>query len=146
MRAAIGRGGISRHKAEGDGATPAGRLPLLRVLYRADRVHKPRTPLPTEPIAEQDGWCDDPLDGAYNTQVRLPYPARHEELWRRDALYDVVGVLGWNTRPVVRGQGSAIFLHVAKPDYAPTEGCVALSLTDLRQLLEDGLSGIAVTR
>ena len=76
--------------------------------------------------------------------VRLPYEARHEELWRRDGLYDVVGVLGWNDRPVERARGSAIFLHVASPDFAPTEGCVALALADLRGLLDRGLTGIEV--
>ena len=144
LRAGIGRGGITHHKIEGDGATPAGALPLLRVLYRADRIARPRAPVPLEPIAEKDGWCDDPFDPAYNTQVRLPYHARHEELWRRDALYDLVGVLGWNTRPVVPGHGSAIFLHVAADGYAPTEGCIALALPDLVHLLNGGLSGIVV--
>ncbi len=144
LRAASGRGGIAGHKAEGDGATPAGRLPLLRVLYRADRIARPRVPVPLEPIAPQDGWCDDPSDRAYNSQVRLPYPARHEELWRRDGLYDLVGVLGWNDRPVVRGAGSAIFLHVASQDFAPTEGCIALAMPDLLLLLAEGLRGIDV--
>ena len=144
LRAAAGRSGITHHKTEGDGATPAGPLPLLRLLYRADRIALPRTRIPAEPIAEQDGWCDDPLDLAYNTQVRLPHPARHEELWRRDALYDVVGVLGWNTQPVVPGRGSAIFLHVAAAGYSKTDGCIALALPDLLSVLNDGLSGIFV--
>ena len=145
LRARLGRTGITRHKQEGDGATPAGRLPLRRVLYRADRINpRPKTILPTEPIAPDDGWCDDPADPRYNTQVRLPYPASHEEMWRRDGLYDVVGVLGWNDRPVVRGLGSAIFLHVASPDGGATEGCIALALPDLRILLASGLAGIDV--
>ena len=143
MRAAVGHGGITRTMMVGDGATPAGRLPLLRVLYRADRGARPRTVLPTEPISEQDGWCDDPQDRAYNTQIRLPNPAHHEELWRRDALYDIVGVLGWII-PAVRGRGSAVFLHVAAPDYAPTDGCVALAMPDLLLVLGSGLKGITV--
>lgn len=144
LRAALGRGGVRVHKAEGDGATPAGLLPLRRVLYRADRLAIPRTALPREPLAEADGWCDDPADAAYNRPVRLPYPARHEELWRRDEVYDVIGVLGWNDAPVVRGAGSAIFLHVARPDFAPTEGCVALPRADLLALLAEGLTAIRV--
>jgi L,D-peptidoglycan transpeptidase YkuD (ErfK/YbiS/YcfS/YnhG family) len=67
--------------------------------------------------------------------VRLPHEARYEELWRRDALYDLIGVLGWNDRPVQPGRGSAIFLHVARPDYGPTEGCVALAPRDLADVL-----------
>jgi len=135
-RVALGRAGIVAHKQEGDGGTPAGVLPLRRVLYRADRMARPDARVPVEPIAPNDGWCDDPLHGDYNRMVRLPHDGRHEALWRRDALYDLVGVLGWNDRPVQRGLGSAIFLHAARPDYAPTEGCVALAPDDLKHVIE----------
>jgi L,D-peptidoglycan transpeptidase YkuD (ErfK/YbiS/YcfS/YnhG family) len=141
-RAAIGRGGLVAHKEEGDGGTPLAVLPLRRVLYRADRVARPQAVVPVEPIAPEDGWCDDPSHRDYNTMIRLPHEARHEELWRRDAIYDVIGVLGWNDAPVQRGRGSAIFLHIARPDYAPTEGCVAVSLADLLALLKAGLSAV----
>ena len=144
MRAAAGRGGVRLRKVEGDGATPAGLLPLRRVLYRADRVARPRVSVPVMPLAPQDGWCDDPADAQYNRPVRLPFAARHEALWRSDALYDVIGVLGWNDDPVVQGAGSAIFLHVARPDWAPTEGCIALALPDLLALLAAGVTGIEV--
>ena len=143
-RCAVGHGGVRRDKREGDGATPLAAMPLRRVLYRADRGTAPRCGVPVEPIGREDGWCDDPADRAYNTAVRLPHPARHERLWRDDALYDIVGVLGWNDDPVVRGRGSAIFLHVASPGYRPTEGCVALSDRDLRATLSCGLSGVDV--
>jgi L,D-peptidoglycan transpeptidase YkuD (ErfK/YbiS/YcfS/YnhG family) len=145
FRAAHGRGGISTQKQEGDGATPAGLLPLRRILYRADRLGKPKSPLPIEPIAPTDGWCDDPTSRAYNTQIILPASPHHEELWRRDSLYDVIGILGWNDTPPERGRGSAIFLHVARPDYAPTEGCIALALFDLLKILDGGITGIEVT-
>ncbi len=144
LRAAVGRGGIRARKQEGDGATPAGPLPLRRLLYRADRIARPRSAVPAMPLAPQDGWCDDPFHADYNRPVRLPHETRHEALWRPDAVYDVIGVLGWNDAPVVRGMGSAIFLHVARPDYAPTEGCIALALADLLALLDAGLTGILV--
>jgi L,D-peptidoglycan transpeptidase YkuD (ErfK/YbiS/YcfS/YnhG family) len=144
FRAALGRGGVRVHKQEGDGATPAGLLPLRRVLFRADRVKPPVCAVPREPLAPEDGWCDAPDDIAYNRPVTLPYSGRHEELWRRDGLYDVIGVLGWNDAPVRRGEGSAIFLHVARPDFAPTEGCVALPLQDLLELLKAGVTGLEV--
>ncbi len=143
-RAALGRGGVRTDKQEGDGATPAGLLPLRRVLYRADKLPIPRTTLPREPIAETDGWCDDPGHPDYNRPVQLPHPARCEELWRRDAVYDIVAVLGWNDAPVERGRGSAIFLHVARADYAPTEGCVALALADLTAILAAGTTALRV--
>jgi L,D-peptidoglycan transpeptidase YkuD (ErfK/YbiS/YcfS/YnhG family) len=143
-RAALGRGGVGGDKREGDGVTPAGVLPLRRVLYRADRVAPPDCAVPIEPLAQEDGWCDDPNDRAYNRRVRLPYNGRHEELWRRDDVYDVIGVLGWNDAPVERGRGSAIFLHIARADYAPTEGCVALARADLLFVLRQGLTELQV--
>jgi L,D-peptidoglycan transpeptidase YkuD (ErfK/YbiS/YcfS/YnhG family) len=144
LRAALGRGGVVAHKMEGDQATPCGLLPLRHLLYRADRLPPPRCRVLREPIAPQDGWCDAPTSRFYNTQISLPHDDRHESLWRQDAVYDVIGVLGWNDAPVERHRGSAIFLHVARPDYAPTEGCVALALPDLLQLLADGLSALRV--
>jgi len=144
FRAALGRGGVRADKREGDAATPAGVLPLRRVLYRADRVPPPDCAVPIEPIAPNDGWCDDVAEADYNRLVRLPHGGRHEELWRPDAVYDVVGVLGWNDAPVRRGAGSAIFLHVARADYASTAGCVALAPGDLRRVLAAGLTELLV--
>ena len=146
LRCVLGKGGVvpAAVKQEGDGATPTGLLPLRRVLWRADRLPRPTTALPAEPIAPTDGWCDDPTHGDYNRQVRLPHPARHETLWRDDAIYDLIAVLGWNDAPVRRGRGSAIFLHVARPGLSPTEGCVALPEPDLRRLLAAGLTAIEV--
>ena len=130
FRAALGRGGVRRDKQEGDGATPPGLLPLR--------------PVPVEPIVPTDGWCDDATQADYNRMIRLPYDGHYEELWRQDGLYDVVGVLGWNDAPVRRGRGSAIFMHLARSDYAPTEGCIALALGDLRQVLGAGVSELLV--
>ena len=143
-RASIGRGGIRADKREGDGATPVGRLPLRRIFYRADRCTAPRSPVPVEPLAPNDGWCDAPTDPRYNQRVLLPYEARHETLWRDDHLYDIIGVLGWNDAPAERGRGSAIFLHLAAPDWRPTDGCIALAEPDLRAILAAGLTEIDV--
>lgn len=137
FRCAIGRGGIAARKTEGDGATPGGGFPLRRALYRADRTDRPRTGLPCRAIAPLDGWCDAPGDPLYNRPVGHPYPASAERLWRADACYDLLAVIGFNDDPVVDGAGSAIFLHVARPGYPPTEGCVALALEDLRTVLAE---------
>ena len=143
---AIGEAGLTDSKREGDGATPIGLLPLRRVLFRADRVRPPPPgTVPRAPIGASDGWCDDPLDSAYNRAVRLPYGARAERLHREDDRYDVVGILGWNDAPVVRDRGSAIFLHVATADLGPTAGCIALPLPDLLHLLAAGLTAIRTT-
>lgn len=137
VRCALGRGGITADKREGDGATPAGRFVLREVFYRPDRLRPPPgCRLPVAAIDPGLGWCDDPADVAYNRPVRLPFAASHEQLWREDGLYDLLAVVGYNDDPVIPGRGSAIFLHVARPDYAPTEGCVALALGDLTALLD----------
>jgi L,D-peptidoglycan transpeptidase YkuD (ErfK/YbiS/YcfS/YnhG family) len=145
FRAALGRGGVRADKHEGDGATPPGLLPLRNLLYRPDRGTTPICAVPVEPIAPQDGWCDDPTHPAYNQRVRLPIEATAETLWRDDDVYDIIGVLGWNDAPVRPGLGSAIFLHIARPDFAPTDGCIALAPDDLRRILANGLTEILVT-
>lgn len=137
FRCALGKGGVrpEADKRESDGATPLGRYPIRQVFYRADRLAPPETRLPLQALTRQDGWCDDPADPAYNRFVTLPYASSHEKLWREDHVYDVIAVLGHNDDPPVPGLGSAIFLHVARPDYSGTEGCVALALPDLLALL-----------
>ena len=121
---------------EGDGITPLGVFDLREVFYRADRILKPRLALALRAIEKDDGWCDAPDDPNYNRLVKLPYPASAETLWREDHLYDLVAVMGFNDDPVVAGRGSAIFLHLARPDYLPTAGCVALAHADLVAALE----------
>ena len=132
---ALGRSGISWVKTEGDGVTPAGVWRLRKVLYRADRIGPLHSLLPVHKIAPHDGWCDAPGDVHYNKMIKRPYPTRHERLWREDNLYDVVVILGFNDDPVIAGKGSAIFLHLAKPDYGPTEGCVAVSRSHMLDIL-----------
>ncbi|WP_408022685.1 L,D-transpeptidase family protein [Stappia albiluteola] len=132
---AIGRGGPTARKREGDGATPLGQFELLKVYYRPDRLRKPVTRLPVEPMHPMLGWCDAPADPCYNQPVLLPFAGSHEKLWREDHLYDIVVVLDYNLFPPVDGKGSAIFFHLARPDYSPTEGCVAVSLAHMLKIL-----------
>jgi L,D-peptidoglycan transpeptidase YkuD (ErfK/YbiS/YcfS/YnhG family) len=143
----VGRAGIATDKREGDGATPAGAFALREVLYRTDRAAPPPTSLTLRPLDPADGWCDAPGDANYNQRVRLPYRASAETLWRADAVYDVIVVLGYNDAPVIAGNGSAIFLHLAQPDFAPTEGCIALGRDDLLRVLKeaDATTRIIVT-
>lgn len=135
-RCALGRGGISAHKVEGDGVSPAGTWTLGRVFYRADRLEAPKTGLDVIVTRPEWGWCDDPNHADYNALITLPHPANHEKMWRDDAVYDVVVEILYNTDPIEKERGSAIFMHVAKPDYSPTEGCVALERSDLLALLQ----------
>jgi len=132
---ALGRGGIKANKREGDGATPRGRFKLRRLWWRADRGPRPRTRLPVRRITPTDAWCEDPADRRYNRPIRLAPGTPGDRLWREDHLYDLVIELDHNTRPRIAGRGSAVFIHVARPRYAPTIGCVALKADSLHRLL-----------
>ncbi len=134
---ALGKGGIVRAKREGDGGSPRGSFRLRGGSFRLDRLgRRPATLLPLRPTRPQDGWCDEPGDRRYNRPIRLPAPGiSAERMWREDGLYDVVIDLDHNRGPIRPGRGSAIFLHVARPGFLPTEGCVALRLPDLLRLL-----------
>ncbi len=132
---ALGRGGIKADKREGDGATPRGTFRLVRVWWRADRHPRPATLLPVRHIKPDDGWCENPADRRYNRPVRLPPRAKADRLARQDELYDFIIEIDHNTRPRVAGRGSAVFIHVARPGFAPTAGCVALTTSALRRLL-----------
>jgi L,D-peptidoglycan transpeptidase YkuD (ErfK/YbiS/YcfS/YnhG family) len=134
-RCAIGPNGFTDTPKEGGKATPLGRFALRECWYRSDRLSAPRTHLALRTISPQDGWCDDPAHASYNRHVMLPFPASHEKLWLEDHTYDIVVPLGFNDAPVIAGIGSAIFFHLAKPDYAPTLGCVAVSLSDMIEIL-----------
>lgn len=137
-RCALGRGGVvpSASKREGDLASPAGLWPLRQVFYRPDKfATPPRSGLPCTPLSPELGWCDAPTDPAYNQLVALPYPASAERLWREDDVYDLIVVLGYNDDPPRPGAGSAIFFHLARPDWRGTEGCVAITREAMLELL-----------
>jgi L,D-peptidoglycan transpeptidase YkuD (ErfK/YbiS/YcfS/YnhG family) len=140
-RCAVGWGGIGAKQREGDGMTPIGEWPLRCVLFRPDRMSPPQCVLPVAPLRPDDGWCDAPDDPDYNRLVRLPHRASAEVMWRDDHLYDIVVVVGYNDDPVIPGKGSAIFLHLAREEFTPTAGCVALSRADLLEALAQLKSG-----
>lgn len=145
IKCAVGRNGFLYEKKEGDGCTPVGTFPLRRVFYRPDRLSRPVTQLPCDALTRNDGWCDDPADPRYNRFVRLPYRASAETLWRDDGVYDLIVVLGYNDAPVMPGKGSAIFLHIARDGYAPTEGCIAVSREDLLFMLPECTTDSLIT-
>jgi len=134
-RAAVGAAGVSATKAEGDKATPAGAFPLPFGMYRPDRIQLPATSLPIMPLREAHAWVDDPNDSKYNQLVELPYPAHVEEMWRVDGIYDLLVVIGYNMNPTRPGAGSAIFLHIARPNFSSTEGCIATERSVLLELI-----------
>jgi L,D-peptidoglycan transpeptidase YkuD (ErfK/YbiS/YcfS/YnhG family) len=132
---ALGRAGILADKREGDGATPRGRFRPLRLWWRADRWPRPPTRLPARRIGPLDAWCEDPSDRRYNQPFRRSASEPGDRLRRADELYDFIIEIDHNTRPRVAGRGSAVFIHVARPGFAPTAGCVALRRRDLKILL-----------
>jgi L,D-peptidoglycan transpeptidase YkuD (ErfK/YbiS/YcfS/YnhG family) len=131
---ALGRSGIKADKREGDGGTPRGRFRPLRLWWRADRLRHPRTLMPTRRIIREAAWSEDPADRNYNRPVTRSANEPGDRLWRSDDLYDLFIEIDHNVRPRVAGRGSAVFIHVARPGFAPTAGCVALRLEDLRRL------------
>ena len=132
---ALGRGGIKANKREGDGGTPRGRFRPLRLWWRAERHVRPPTLLPSRRIGPQDGWCEDPSDRRYNRPIKVPPGSKADRLARSDMLYDFIIQIDHNARPRVAGRGSAVFIHVARPRFAPTAGCIALEIGALRRLL-----------
>lgn len=136
-RCALGRRGCTAAKKEGDGKTPYGAFPLRRLWYRPDRVRADWLPrqLPVAEITPQRIWSDDVSDPNYNRPGHAPYRFHHEVLWRADHLYDALVEVGHNDSPPVAAKGSAIFLHVASMDFAPTKGCVAIAWPLMRWLM-----------
>ena len=133
---AIGKNGQTIFKREGDNKTPIGVWKPLTLYYRADRVKRPLTNLPIKTIKPNDGWCDEPFDPNYNRYVKRPYKNSSETLWREDHIYDMLVVLNHNQNPRVHGLGSAIFMHLARPNYTPTEGCIAFSKQDFERVIK----------
>jgi L,D-peptidoglycan transpeptidase YkuD (ErfK/YbiS/YcfS/YnhG family) len=131
----LGRSGIRANKREGDGGTPLGRFHLRRLWWRADRMRRPATRLPTRPLTTDVAWCEDPADRRYNRPFRRSANEPGDRLWRDDRLYDLIIELDHNTRPRIVGRGSAVFVHVARPNRGPTAGCVALDARALYRLL-----------
>jgi len=132
---ALGRSGIRANKREGDGATPRGCFRPVRLWWRPDRYTRPRTHMPIRPIGQADAWCEDPTHRRYNRPMIVTETASGDRLWRADRLYDLIIELDHNRRPRVAGRGSAVFVHVARPGFMPTAGCVALTGPRLRWLL-----------
>jgi L,D-peptidoglycan transpeptidase YkuD (ErfK/YbiS/YcfS/YnhG family) len=132
---ALGRSGIKADKRESDGGTPRGRFRPRRLWWRADRLPRPRTLLPVRRIGRNDAWCEDPEDRRYNRPFQRAANQPGDRLRRDDALYDLIVEIDHNTRPRIAGRGSAVFIHVARPAFAPTAGCVALRSRDLQRLL-----------
>jgi len=135
IKCAICKRGITHKKLEGDNKTPVGVFKFSSIFYRKDRIKKIKSSLKKNVIKKNMGWCDDSNSKLYNKLIRFPFKFRAEKLWLKDNVYDILLIINYNTRPVVKKKGSAIFLHIAKKNYPPTKGCVAVSIKDMNLLL-----------
>ena len=135
MPVALGRGGISANKREGDGGTPRGTFRPRRLWWRADRHQRPHTLLPVRAIRPEDAWCEDPASRHYNQPMRLQRDRGGDRLTRDDRLYDFIVEIDHNSRPRIAGRGSAVFLHLARENFAPTAGCVSMTRSSMLRLL-----------
>jgi L,D-peptidoglycan transpeptidase YkuD (ErfK/YbiS/YcfS/YnhG family) len=136
FRCSLGKAGIKKKTKEGDQVTPKGIFKVIKIYYRKDKIKKIISPIKKIQIKKNIGWCDDPKSDLYNQQIKLPSKFSCEKLYRKDGLYDIILVLNYNTSPIVKKKGSAIFIHIAKRKFKPTEGCIGLKKNDLIKLLK----------
>ena len=129
FKCCVGRNGIKKKRKEGDKITPKGIYSLGKLYYRSDRVKKPLTKLSTKIITKDMGWCDDPDNILYNKEIKINNKVECEKLFRKDNSYDYLIVINYNTKNIVHGKGSAIFIHLTK-NYKRTAGCIALKKKD----------------
>jgi len=135
FRCALGSAGVKKKTKEGDNITPKGIFKIIKIYYRPDKIKKITTLIKTIKIKKNMGWCDDPKSRFYNKQIKLPSKLGHEKLYRSDNLYDLIAVLNYNTKPIIKNKGSAIFIHIAKKNFSKTKGCIAVKKEDLIYLL-----------
>jgi L,D-peptidoglycan transpeptidase YkuD (ErfK/YbiS/YcfS/YnhG family) len=144
FRCALGKAGIGEKKKEGDFITPKGKYKITKVYYRADRIKKIKTNFRLYQIKKNMGWCDDPLSKNYNKLIKLPSKFGHEKLYRKDKLYNLILILNYNFKPIIKNKGSAIFIHIANKNYKKTMGCIGLKKKDLIFILKDIKKNIIV--
>jgi len=134
FKCSIGKSGIKKNKKEGDNATPKGFFSLGKFYYRADRIKKINTNLSCKKIKKNMGWCNDSKNIKYNQEVNNIKIKKSEKLFRQDYKYDALIVINYNSKPIIKNKGSAIFLHLTK-NYKPTAGCIALKKNDFFKLV-----------
>ena len=134
-KCALGKNGIKKKKQEGDGCTPEGIYSLGPLYYRSDRIKKLKTYFKPIPIEKDMFWSDHPQSKHYNKLIRFK-DYSYENLYKENHTYDIILVINYNISPIIKGKGSAIFLHLAKKNFSPTSGCIALKKKCLFEILE----------
>ena len=137
VKCAIGKRGIGTKKREGDQITPRGQFKIKSILYRKDRISNLKSKISKLPIKKNMGWCDDSRSKQYNRLIKYPFNYNAEKLYRADNIYDIILVLNYNTNPIRKNKGSAIFIHIAKKNYKSTAGCIAVSKKNLKEVIKN---------
>ena len=135
VKCAIGKRGISSKKVEGDNKTPRGTFKIQAIYYRKDRMKELKSLIKKKNIRKNMGWCDDSKSRKYNKLIKFPFSYSAEKLYLNSGIYDTLLILNFNNKPAKRRKGSAIFIHIAKKNYAPTRGCIAVSKIDMRKIV-----------
>jgi len=135
LKCSIGKSGIKKSKKEGDLATPKGVFQLGCLYYRNDRIKKLKSKLKKKIIKKNMGWCNDSKSKKYNKEIYFPFKYKAEKLYKKNGIYDLFIDIKYNSKPIIKNKGSAIFLHIAQNKYKPTQGCVALSKKDFLKIL-----------
>ena len=136
IKCSIGKKGIGNKRKEGDLITPKGQFRIKYILYRKDRV-KISSKLKKKVIKKNMGWCDDPKSKQYNKLIKLPFVYRHEKLYKKENMYDIILVLNYNMNPIKKNKGSAIFIHIAKNNFKKTEGCIAIKKNQILRIVKE---------
>ena len=135
IKCSIGKRGLTSKKREGDLKTPLGNFKFNLLLYRKDRIKKINTKIKKKAIKRNFGWCDDPNSSNYNKLVKFPFSQSAERLYLKKNIYDLILVINFNTKPIIKRKGSAIFLHIADKKFSATKGCIAIKKKSLIKIL-----------
>ena len=136
FRCSLGKKGITKNKLEGDKKTPKGTYDLGNLYFRNDKHKKPKTKIKCIPINKEMGWCDDVYNKKnYNKLVQINENIKCEKLYRNDNKYDFLIPVQYNSKKIIPGKGSAIFIHLTN-NYKYTDGCIALKKNDFLILIK----------
>ena len=135
IKCSIGKRGLTSKKKEGDLKTPKGRFKFEFLLFRKDRIKKIYSKLKKIKISKNMGWCDDSGSSSYNRLVKFPFKKSAEKLFLKKRNYDLILVINFNRKPVIKNRGSAIFLHLIDKRFSPTKGCIAIKKKDFIKIL-----------
>jgi len=135
IKCVIGKNGLNKNKKEGDKSTPIGNFKLGPLYWRADKIEKPETNISCKKINKNMGWCNDIDSRFYNKEIKVNKKIKHEKLFRKDYKYNLFLVIKYNDKKIIKGKGSAIFIHLTK-NYKKTAGCIAVKEKDFLVMIK----------